>query len=67
MRCYDGCPDRQFQEYLDSRERALESLKAAGFTICYFPMEQAWCGFKGLLPVTDFLPSPESVARRLVG
>lgn len=67
MRCYDGCPDRQLQEYLDSRARAKERLKAAGFTICYFPMEGAWVGFKDLRPVTDFLPSPEAVSKELIG
>lgn len=49
MRCYDGCPDSEYQAYLDARAAADKRLAAANpnARCVYFPMEEKFLVFVG--------------------
>lgn len=42
MRCYNGCPDRELQELLDSREAVKAEARAEGFLLTWFPVEEKY-------------------------
>lgn len=62
MRCYNGCPDKELQALLDSKEKAHKDLSKIGCRATYFPMEGKWLVFKGLDIITDFFEDVRDAA-----
>lgn len=46
MRCYNVAPDGKYRRYLEEQKAARERMKAAGFRVTYFPMENKLAIFK---------------------
>lgn len=45
FKLYNGCPNKELQAHLDSRNRMHSSLEQWGLRATYFPMEQGWAAF----------------------
>lgn len=54
MRCYDGCPDKELQAFIDAEAKAHRELAKLGLRATYFPMEGAWMAFRDHVSVTGF-------------
>lgn len=42
MRCYNGCPDKELQALIDSRQAAKDEAKRLGIQLTWFPVEEKW-------------------------
>ena len=62
MRCYDGCPDSEYQAHLDDEAKASEELSKIGARATYFPMEGMWMVFKDYKAISGFYPSKRAAA-----
>lgn len=65
MRLYNGCPDKELQELLDSRRETKRKIISLGFTVTYFPMEEKYIGFRNYTPVTEFCDSLQDVLKEV--
>ena len=66
MRCYNGCPDSEYQALIDSCTVARGALLALGYTATYFPMEERYMAFKGHRPASPFFVTIHSLADYLL-
>ncbi len=66
MRCYDGCPDTELKTLLDERERIRSIIRAAGYSVTYFPMGEFYMAFNAdHIPATGEMESLHVVAQSL--
>lgn len=42
FKLYNGCPNRELQDHLDSIDSAKAYIKSQGLLICYYPLEGKW-------------------------
>ena len=42
MRCYNGCPDKELQAWIDDRQKPIDEGKKMGVWITWFPIEQKY-------------------------
>lgn len=67
MRCYDGCPDKEYQALLDGRALARKRLAAVGLRATYFPLESMYMVFdSNFLPFGPFYNSLADAAEAAI-
>lgn len=67
MRCYNGCPDKEYQALLDGRALARKRLAVIGLRDTYFPLEGMYMVFdSNFLPFGPFHPSLTDAAEAAI-
>lgn len=67
FKLYNGCPNKELQAHLDTKNKMHESLEFFGCRATYFPLEQGWAVFTSeSYQITPILPELSDVYHQAI-